>query len=236
MISNQRSYLYLLQLADTALPIGSTAHSFGIETLVAEEILTVAKLTDFCKDYIQEVGLVEVVYARSAFQVASVNKAENFTRKWLDLNKSLSALKLSRESREASATLGKRFLQLVAGLEPEAQALTWARSCAQSENTAIHHACAFGLVGGILQVDKTMTLLAYLQQSVASQISACQRLLPLGQKQAASIQWHLKSTIIEAVQLAENANVDNLTGYSFAPLADVASMRHPQLTTRLFIS
>jgi urease accessory protein len=63
-------------------------------------------------------------------------------------------------------------------------------------------------------------------------VSACQRLLPLGQTQAHQILWDLKPAILTA---AAAAGPPALAG-SFTPLLDVASARHPTLYTRLFMS
>ena len=79
-------------------------------------------------------------------------------------------------------------------------------------------------------------MLAYLQQSLAGLVSACQRLLPLGQSQASRISWQLKPTLLSVVEQSTSVamNSDDIT--LFTSLLDVGSMRHPNLTTRLFIS
>lgn len=229
-----QKYLQLMQLADTALPIGATAHSFGLETLVAEGYLTGADLEAFFRAYIQETGAVEGYFCWQAYQLLD---GENFAADWLELNQQLSALKLARESRAASATLGKRFLQLVAALELPASAQTYlnqAINAARQTEVDVHHAPAFGLVGRLLDVEKMLVVMAYLQQSVAGLVSACQRLMPVGQKQASQLMWHLKPTIGATAEkiITEPATV----GYAMTTLLDLASMRHPHLPTRLFIS
>ena len=47
--------LWLLQLSDTALPIGALNHSCGLETLAAEEWLSADELQSFLHDYLHEV-------------------------------------------------------------------------------------------------------------------------------------------------------------------------------------
>ena len=94
---------------------------------------------------------------------------------------------------------------------------------------------AFGVIGGLLTIEAADVGLAYLQQSLTSLISACQRLLPLGQSRASQILWHLHSAVLATVERSTVAATDDDIS-SFTPLVDLGGMLHPALPTRLFIS
>jgi urease accessory protein len=227
--------LWLLQLSDTALPIGALNHSFGLETLTAEESLRADGLEAFLQDYLHEVSALEIHFCGSAYGL-SVDALDRFpVQGWLALNTRLSAFKLARESRIASATLGRRLLRLVHGLANSPILLT-AVEAAQRTETDIHHCTAFGLAGAALGIEEHATLLAYGHQSLANLISACQRLLPVGQTQVTRMLWELKPVLAELVRRAEENCFEIDESACFAPLVEVGSMRHPSLSTRLFIS
>ena len=146
----------------------------------------------------------------------------------------LDAIKTSRESRAASASLGRRFLQLARELTGE-PLLDDVLKTAKLQGVGIHYCTAFGLTGGMLRIEGRITALAYLNQTAAGVVSACQRLLPLGQTAASQLQWQVKAAIIEAVNRAEA--LDDVTeATAFSAMIDMASARHPALMTRLFIS
>jgi urease accessory protein len=227
-------FLRLLQLADSTLPIGAMAHSFGLESLVAEGALDLGRLELFLRDYLEEVGILESWFCLRSYQLASHIASPEFLPDWLALNQDLSALKTARESRQASAALGRRFLQLAQGLEIHPR-LPEIRQAAKSAAIETHYSLAFGLISCLLDIDEMQSCLAYLHQLVMGLISACQRLMPLGQSQASQLLWSLKPAIRVVAQHSKDA-APNAAPFSFTPLVETASMRHPALTTRLFIS
>jgi urease accessory protein len=211
-------FLQLLHLADSALPIGAAAHTFGLESLVVENGLDVPDLFNFFAGYLDEAGRMEAVFVYAGYDASSLQE-------WQQLNARMSAMKPARETREASLRLGKRLAGLAAG----AFAMPPQHTVGPS-----HLPLMFGHVGRRIGSPRDEVVAAYLHQSLAGLVSACQRLLPLGQSGAATLLWQLKPIMDETVAIARETQVDDVC--LSQPLLDLASSRHPGLSTRLFIS
>jgi urease accessory protein len=226
--------LRLLHLADSALPIGALAHSFGLESLTSCELLTTRDLPDFLQTYLEQAGTMEAVFCREAFRLPATASLHNdFVACWVQLNNQLSARKPARESRAGSASLGGNFLQVVLNLSALAPARA-ALDASKRSASLVHHSTAFGLAFSLLGFAEDRVVLVYLHQSVASLVSACQRLLPLGQSEAARILWNLKPAIVASANRSAKTTLEDAS--CFMPLLDWGAMEHPALTTRLFIS
>ena len=208
----ETALLRLLQLADSALAVGGTAHSYGLETLADEGSLTPSGVETFLSAYLEEAGALEAVFVRRGYRPSDLRV----------LSAELSARKLARESREASLKMGRRFAELVNGMVGHGLL-----------ETNLHYCIAFGAVGAAFAIPVDAVVLAYLNQSIAGLVSACQRLMPLGQAAASRILWNLKPAIARAALPKTSGSEEALC---FSPYLELASMRHGSLETRLFIS
>jgi urease accessory protein len=215
------SSLRLLHLADSALPIGSLSHSFGLETMVEEQGLKARDLFGYLHELLEETLHLEAVFCRAAHGCGPGDE------RLVELTELLSAMRPARESRQASLALGKRFAGLVSDFE-RSSALAYL-----AEQEEVHFAVAFGFACGALGVNADDCVAAFLHQNILSAISTAQRLMPLGQRQANRLAWSLKAAILAA---AERSRIEPERAFCFAHLPELASMRHPNLFTRLFIS
>lgn len=210
MSSNLDVLLDLLHVADSALPIGAAAHSFGLETLTEEGYLRADTAESFFRDYLAEAGVLDASFVRQAWRGRDAQV----------LSDEYCARKPARESREAALKIGRRFSQLVNALTGR-----------EVLSDRVVFPVAFGAAGAHLGIAENDLVLAYLRQSTAGLISACQRLLPVGQVAASVMLWNLKPFLCAAARASENGEVG-----CFTALPELASMRHGSLETRLFIS
>lgn len=228
-MTHDMALLRLLQLADSALPIGALAHSFGLETLVSSELLAPEDLPSFLGGFLEESGTMQAVFCRAGYRAA-----REFSKgQWVELNHRLSTLQLARESRAADGGLGRRFLTMVRTLG-HICLLKDALDVAEQGATYVHYAPAFGLAGAALGIEEDPVVLAYLHHSITNLISVFQRLLPIGQNQAMGLLWDMKPAILEAAESSRIYGFENVA--CFTPLVDWGAMEHPALPTRLFIS
>jgi urease accessory protein len=231
--------LRLIQLSDSALPIGSASHSFGLESLIADGLLSVDGLQTFLTRYVAQVGHWEAVCCYAGYHCGDEG---SFDTGWVTLNQHISAVRTARESRAASLALGRRFLHLVldvlhaSGHTPDKDGYDRLNRATATEKAigGAHQSAAFGLAAAALGIPAELAAAAFLGQSLTCLVSACQRLMPLGQSQAMALLWAIKPEIVRAADAAASVPITEVA--LFLPALEVASMRHPMLTTRLFIS
>lgn len=222
------SLAVLLQLASPAFPSGAFAHSYGIETLIQDgEVTTAGAARDVIYDWLRY--SVATADAAAVYGVLRTRDPDGAVA----LSHVLSALRLTRELRDASHRTGAAFLDCAAAVFG-GPLITGYTDRVREGNCEPHHAIAFGMAAADAGVPADDAVLGFLHSSLSNLLAVAGRLIPLGQ-------LALQRLTVEAIpfleELRERASAvapDELSS-AYAYL-DLASMRHERLYSRLCMS
>jgi urease accessory protein len=224
-------FLVLLQLCDTALPIGAFAFSNGLETYTQQglmpEVVTVQKwLETILHHTVHGSHLLPVALAYRATAAADWGRLER-------LDQQLTAMKHARELREASVKTGQGLLRLAVRVWP-GPAVERLHALCQQQRVAGHQALVWGVLGCELGWEERVIVEAAGYQWLSGMVSAILRLLPIGQltgqRVLAALLQHLPVIADDICQ----QGWDDLC--SAAPEFDIRAMQHETLYSRLFRS
>ena len=186
-----------------------------------------AELELACRDWLS----FGVTHADAAI-VAHAHRAANAADLKV-LDQVTAAIKLSRETREASIKMGWALLNGLHNVFDVIDLKDYARSI-QEGSCEGHYAVIFGAAAASIGVTESEAVLVYLHTSLANVTSVAARLIPLGQIEAQRIIWRSHSFLLESTAAAQSTDL-HLIGTATVGL-DVASMQHERLHTRLCMS
>lgn len=221
----------LLQITDSLFPSGAFVHSYGLEGLLqSNEGVNVAAwraiLAEIWKTHLlRSDGLLglQAHRAMAAGDIGLVCAAD----------RALHAMKLPRELREASTSTGRAFLAeaSVVFSTPHLEAL---RAHVEAGTSPGHHAIVFQAVAAVLGADAYESLVTWGYQSIAQMTAALLRLGVLGHRAATALIAALEPVVDDGARRVLDLGPGHVA--SFAPLLEIASMRHERQYSRLFRS
>ena len=216
---------FLLQTSDPLFPTGAYAHSLGLEEMARLGVVRdEATLLDFFRgQIIPALARFELPHLRFAREAARGGDVPELCA----LDRELSAWKVARELRDASARLGSR--RLLALLQIDSCELL--QRC-EAELPWKHHLVIYGAQMRNAPLDAALT--AYLYQSLSGFCVAAMKLIRIGQE---GCQRALRAALaLSPRTVADSLAVARAGEGWFNPLLDIASMRHEHANERLFIS
>ncbi len=212
----------LLQLSDPALPIGSYAHSGGLETYVQEGVVHDAVSA---RHFVQEMLRANLYYTDAALvslahEAAGNREMEVEPTALEELDALCEAVKLPREMREASRKLGGRLLKIFGPIT--------------GTPAIAHYPVVFGYCAASLNIPRRETLTGFYYNAAAGMVTNCVKLIPLGQQEGQTLLLSLHPLIGELTEKGLQPD-RTLIGRSCVAL-DIRCMQHEQLYSRLYMS
>ncbi len=214
------AFLRLLQVCDAQFPIGSFAHSGGLETY-AHLGARAPELQELLGHQIAlGWGRLDLAAACLVWMQAEDPMALDVLAQQVDAWKVIPAI------RRSSLRLGQRTLLLARRLFPDA-ALTL-------EIARPHQAVVIGALGRRLGVPLRPLLLAFGQATLTASLAAATRCMPLSPGQAQEILVALQPALVRAVE--QVLDDPQSAFFCCTPALDIRCHQQASLHTRLFQS
>lgn len=223
--------LHLFQIHDSAFPIGSFTQSYGMETYIQEDVIrTKEDLVAYCTSFLFH-NLVrgDAILIKEAHAAA----LENDVDRLLYLEQLCGAMKLAKESREASVKLGRQFIRTVSPLGTDDLLSEW-KERIESKSIKGHYAILYGIYSAANGVSAHHAVMTYLFASLNGLVQNAVRAVPFGQNTGVQAMYELIVPVTEAAGLVNTYTIEDISNNALG--IELASMKHEYLYSRLFIS
>jgi urease accessory protein len=216
----------LLHLCDSLFPIGSFAHSDGLEAATSRgEIATARDLGAW-----MDVTLTESLRRVEGPAVALAWEAVKHERFEVlaNVDDEVYALRPTSAGRESTRAMGSRLLKTWQHIRPQDSA-----RLLRAGRSHLTLPVAFGAVASASGISARATLEGFIYTRLAAIVSAAMRLMPLGQREGHAL---LADRLTRVPALADAVLADDCPSGAFTPVLDVMAMSQQYMESRLFKS
>ena len=211
----------LLIWLSPAFPVGAFAWSAGLESAIAERVVTdSAALQNWLSG-----ALAHGAIRTDAILLAHAHRATGDTVALAEIADLCVALTPARERLLETTITGDAFA---------IAAQAWPSDIGDRLPRPCPYQVAVGAIAAAHGIGLAETLLGYLTAAIHSQISVAVRLVPLGQKAGLKVMAALEPEVAALATTAATASLADIGAIAYA--ADIAQMRHETLEPRLFRS
>jgi urease accessory protein len=222
--------LRALQFGDSVFPVGGFAFSAGLETAVAESVVTdMESLGAYARTAVEQAvrgDAVGLIWSHEAALEGDLARLEQ-------IDAEVYARKLSAETRTMSVRMGKKFTELSDSILDAHLIRAW-RARIASGATPGCYPVALG-INFAVQGLPARDAFAVHQYGVAAMIlSAAVRLMRIGHVETQQLLFALCSEVDADYEQAAATQLGDMTG--FAPLTEILAAAHVKANVRLFMN
>lgn len=229
----------LLQINDALFPVGGYSHSYGLETYIQKNLVYNQKSAlDYVGKYISHNLLYgDMLAVKLAWDICMRNTEHMQVMKELcNLDQVVTASRAPFELRQASEKIASRFVKTLMNLQIDYE-LPWFAEYARTGGKDFrrkNYAVAYGVfcASAGLGLDSSLSHLLYAQTSAL--VTNCVKTIPLSQTAGQQILFECMKKFDEIVAQVKQKGLDD---YALSlPGADIRSMQHEALYSRLYMS
>jgi urease accessory protein len=216
-----------LALGDSALPIGRFVHSGGLEAWLGEQ-------PNVGSERLRELIRAMICEGAAPLDAAVLAHAHRALRleRLIELDRLLTARKLTPASRQASHGCGRQLAALAPQLVPADTLVEEASSAVRNRRTDGNLAVIEGTLARALGVPARDAVLTALRSGAAALLSAAVRLGAISPSGAQTVLIELSQSFVDAAALSAALELDELS--STIPEMEIHAMRHVHSYTKTF--
>ena len=222
--------LRLLQLSDSALPVGGFSFSNALESAVAYGVVHDAStLEAFTFAAMRLASTTDCVAARVAYEAATEQDFESVLR----ADEVLIARKLTTEQRLMSQRMGRKMAELVVGLVENEMLSRWLEAI-KGGATAGTHAVTQGVTFAACRAEPRALFGTMLYGVEAMMCNAALRLMRLTHHSTQRVMFNLSLRVDDLWRESVTLGIEDM--YGFAPQFDMLSSLHEKGRSRMFMN
>ena len=222
-------FLAALQFADSFFPSGLYTLSHGLESFV-QAGLAAGDIEPLLADYLAHVvGPGDAVAVAHAHRRALAGDLPGIA----EVDQHLFAMKLTRETREASCRIGRKLLSTASVIRSDPTVTAYARAVERGEYPGTS-AVTLGLVTQRAGIGEREAMLIELYTFSTSFLGAAMRLMRFDHLESQRILVRLAPLFQQVIEANVGRALEEMR--AFAPMIDVMAMAHERAEVRLFVS
>ena len=229
--------LGMMQLSDSFFPTGMYSMSNGLEAIFYNEARKKAimnntqGLTELISTFLEnQIGPADCTAFGNAYECARRSDLE----KLLEADRTIHAMKLVEEVRNASARSGTQLLRCINSFVKDSKILSHYLDAIKEGRAFGPYPVALAVAASVFAIPKRKACLMMLYSFSVSMVGAALRLGTLQHDDGQKVINELKPVISKTVSTYVDRSLEGI--WQFAPGLDIINIEHEQMISKMFIT